>query len=149
MGLGAFPFGGRNPNRKAAKESVGMKNVAGGGPSSYGGRLGDQRRLSGLCYRSGDKYFPGHQCKRQILLLEGDEEGVHEIKEGTEEEKYEEEHDGEISIHALKGVPNNKIIKVEGKVKNCSLKILIDSGSTHIFLNEGMAGKLKCKLANT
>ena len=86
-------------------------------------------RLFGLCYRCGDKYFPGHQCKRQILLLEGDEEGVHEIEEGTEEEKCEEEHDGEISIHALKGVSSNKIVKVEGKVKDCSLMILIDSGS--------------------
>ena len=71
----------------------------------------------------------GHQCKRQLLLLEGrgeeeveDEEG--EEVEGTHEEGVED--NGEISLHALKGVTNNKIIKVEWKIKEGSLSILID-----------------------
>ena len=85
MGFGSFPLGGRNPNREVVRESAGTKNVVGGGFSSYGGRLGDQRRHAGLCYRCGNKYFPGHQCKRQILLLEGDEEEVHEVEEESEE----------------------------------------------------------------
>lgn len=37
-----------------------------------GGRVSKQRRPMGLCYRCGDKYFLGHQCKRQLLLLEGE-----------------------------------------------------------------------------
>lgn len=59
-----------------------------------------------------------------------------------------EEDNGEISLHALKGVTNNKIIKVEGRVKDKSLMILIDSGSTHNFLDEGIAGRLKCPLSD-
>ena len=50
-------------------------------------------------------------------------------KEGVED-------NGEISLNALKGITNNKIIKVEGKVEEGNLLIFIDSGSTHSFLDE-------------
>ncbi|XP_052203128.1 uncharacterized protein LOC127808594 [Diospyros lotus] len=96
----------------------------------------------------GDRYHPGHQCKRQILLLEGEEEGEQDkAKEGVE--GGDEEDNGEISLHALKGVADNKIIKVGGQVKDCNLMILIDSRSTHSFLDESMAEKLKCPLTGT
>ena len=52
--------------------------------------------------------------------MEGGEE-TEECKELGEEDNRE------ISLHALKGVTNNKIIKIEGKVKDKSLMILIDS----------------------
>ena len=105
--------------------------------------------MASLCFRCGDKFHSGHQCKRQILLLEGDEEeeqdevGEEKVKEG------EEEDNGEISLHVLKGVANNKIIKVEEQVKDCNLMILIDSGSTYSFLDESMARKFKCPLMGT
>ena len=35
----------------------------------------DQRRQLGLCYRCGEKFSPGHQCKRQLLSMEGLEKG--------------------------------------------------------------------------
>lgn len=55
----------------------------------------------------------------------------------------------EISIHALEGVTNNKIIKVEGQANKCNLMILIDSGSTHSFLDESTTERLKCQLTGT
>lgn len=60
-----------------------------------------------------------------------------------------EEDNGEISLHALRGLANNKIVKVEGKVGESKLMILIDSRSTHSFLNEGTAKRLKSSLINT
>ena len=51
----------------------------------------------------------------------------------------EEEDNGESSLHALKGLTNSKIIKVEGQVEESKLMILIDNGSTHSFLDEGTA----------
>lgn len=83
--------------------------------------------------------------------MEGNSGEVGE-EERDEIEEYEEsgdEDNGEISLHALKGVTNNKIIKVEGKVKDKSLLILIDSGSTHNFFDENTARNLKCPLSNT
>ena len=59
------------------------------------------------------------------------------------------EDNGKISLHALNGMTNNKIIKVEGKVKEKGLMILIDSGNTHNFLDEGTARRLKSPLSNT
>ena len=51
----------------------------------------DQQRPLGLCYKCGDTYFLGHQCKRQLLLLEGGEidEGINEevVAKGSDWEK--------------------------------------------------------------
>ena len=82
-------------------------------------------------------------------MLEGDkEENLEEAVEGDEGEIRAEDN-GEISIHALKGVANNKIIKVEGQFKGSNLMILIDSGSTHNFLDKSTAKRLKCQLTRT
>jgi len=105
-----------------------MRGVVGPNPTPFGEQLREQRRLAGLCFRCGEKYHMGYQCKKQILLLEGDEEPDQEVTEDENEEGIKEDN-GEISIHALKGVTNNKIIKVEGQIEGKRLTILIDSGS--------------------
>ena len=108
----------------------------------------EQRRMQGLCFRCGDKYAPGHQCRRQLLLLEGEEE-AREVEEEEVPPEEEGEEKMEISLHALRGVVTSKIIKVEGRVSDSSLMILIDSGSTHSFLDEEVAKKLRCQLTGT
>jgi len=116
---------------------------------SQGGRVIKERRQVELCFGCKDKYFPKHQCKKQSLLPKG-EEGVAAGKEEIiEPSEIEREDNGEISPHALRGLANSKIIKVEGKVQDYKLMILIDNGSTHSFLDEGTARKLNCKLIGT
>ena len=61
----------------------------------------------------------------------------------------EEEGSGAISLHAIKGVANSKIIKVEGKVQDSTLMVLIDSESTHSFIDESTTKKMKCPVAST
>ena len=128
MVAGASNLGGKGYSWESVKVYNGSKNVVGSSSVNFGEQLREQMRLVGLYFRYGDKYHPRHQCKRQILLLEGDEEN--ELGEAKEEdcEDIGEEDNGEISIHALKGVANNKIIKVEEQVKGCNLMILIDNG---------------------
>ena len=122
----------------------------------------DQRRMLGLCFRCGEKYSPGHQCRRQLFKMEGGEGNEEEAldKEGEEDEMKEEHpsetleeeqgpEGGEISFHALKGGSMGKIIKVKGQVGKKKLMVLIDSGSTHSFLNEATAKELGCKLTHT
>ncbi|XP_078166791.1 uncharacterized protein LOC144561645 isoform X2 [Carex rostrata] len=42
----------------------------------------EQRRALGLCFKCGDKYYPGHQCKIKVhMLVSQDEEG--EIEDDT------------------------------------------------------------------
>ena len=106
----------------------------------------EHRRQEGLCFKCGEKYYRGHQCRKQLLFLEGEEE------DGQEEEdtlQPLEEDNGEISLHAMKGWTNSKIIKVEGKMGGSKLMVLIDSGSTHSFLDEGTARRMKCPLVPT
>jgi len=111
------------------------------------GNFLDQRRQARMCFECGDRYYSGHQCKRQLLLLEG-EGGIMEEEEIMEAEELEGEDNGEISLQALKGT-NNKIIKVEGKVQEGSLMILINSRSSHSFLHESTAKRLHCRLTGT
>ena len=68
--------GGWQPRNRAMGRDIGQgsKNVLALPPTTTlaanGGRMMEQRHLVGLCYRCGDKYFVGHKCKRQLLLLE-------------------------------------------------------------------------------
>ena len=152
LSIGPTHGGGKYGSKEIGKSRGGIKQGTGPNTVPYGEQLSEQRRLAGLCFRCGDKYHFGHQCKRQILLLEGgeEEEEVEDSKEEVGEDgESEGEHDGEISLHALKGVTNNKIIKVAGSRKNHGLLILIDSESTHSFLDEGTTKRLKCPLQGT
>ena len=103
---------------------------------TQGERLIEQRRQANLCFKCGDRYFPEHQCKKQLFPLDGEEDHLEE-EEVLETNEEGEEDNGEISLHALKGLVNNKIIKVEGRVGECKLMILIDSGRTHSFIDDG------------
>ena len=80
-------------------------------------------------------------------------EDEEEASKVEEEEVSQEEEGGEekieISLHALRGMVTSKIIKVERRVSDSSLMILIDSGSTHSFLDEKVAKKLRCHLTGT
>ncbi|XP_021974504.1 uncharacterized protein LOC110869570 [Helianthus annuus] len=49
-----------------------------------------------------------------------------------------------ISIHALTGIPSFSTMQVVGNLGTKPLQILIDSGSTHNFIDEKLAVKLNC-----
>ena len=56
--------------------------------------------------------------------------------------------DPQISVNALTGIAIFKMIRVTGYYKKKPLHILIDSGSTHNFLDEEAAKKLGCHITN-
>ena len=51
-----------------------------------------------------------------------------------------------ISVNALTGVAKFRTMRVTGQVRKKPLHILIDSGSTHNFLDVNVAKKLGCKI---
>jgi len=55
----------------------------------------------------------------------------------------------QISMHALASISTYQTMRITGKVKNNPLHILIDSGSTHNFLDIAIARKLSCDVRNT
>lgn len=105
----------------------------------------EQRRQASLCYKCADRYVPRHQCKKQLLMLEGGEEKLAYDDVPREEELVAEEaKDGAISLHALRGLVNIRTITMEGMARNQKLMVLLNSGSTNSFMGKETAKKLGC-----
>ena len=128
------------------ENTKGMSVVLALGPpkTNYNGVKGitiEQRRQLALYYKCGDKYGPSHQCKQQLLKMEGKEEEKDEEEGEVNEEDMElageakvEDEGREISFHALRE-PTGKIIKVKRQAKRKKLMVLIDSGNTYSYLS--------------
>ncbi|XP_026433313.1 uncharacterized protein LOC113330698 [Papaver somniferum] len=105
------------------------------------------RRAKGLCYNCDELYKPGHWCKRQQLFMLSVEAPVEEDVT-VEEEVFEEEGETpvdsgmEISLHALTGTISGDTIRILGLLKKHKISILIDSGSTHSFIDSALSTKL-------
>lgn len=108
------------------------------------------RRAKGLCYYCDQKYTPGHylkQKKTQLYMLETeDNEEFFEAEDGSKQN--EEEGDiAHISVSAVAGITENyRTMKVRGVHGKKVLYILIDSGSTHYFMDPTVAEKLECTI---
>lgn len=106
-----------------------------------------KRRERGLCYNCDDVYTPGHKCaKLQLFLMVGeDNETAMDSEMTCYNQEGENVHDtvGEpeafgISIHAVQGTQGLNTLKVQGMVKGKSVQILIDTGTTHNFLDQAI-----------
>ncbi|XP_037493831.1 uncharacterized protein LOC110010892 [Jatropha curcas] len=98
------------------------------------------RWAKGLCFNCDERFVPGHRCsKPQLLLLDG---GI-----GIEED--DDEIEPEISLHALTGWSSAGTMRVAIQIKSLELICLIDSGSTHNFINEKIAEFLKLSVEPT
>ena len=111
-----------------------------------------EKIAKGLCYYCDQPFDKGHKCGtkgKQLFLVEvmddmGGEEEVEEL--GDEDESREEDITPQISINAMNGNMGFQTMRVTGHVGKKQIHILIDSGSTHNFLDEKFAKRLGCKL---
>ncbi|KAI4303882.1 hypothetical protein MLD38_039466 [Melastoma candidum] len=98
-----------------------------------------ERRQKGLCFGCNEPYIRDHRCsRRQIFSL-----WVNSV--GDEDESRqpigEKDEDVQVTLHAINGedgVEGAKTMRVEGQYKGKTLQILIDSGSTHNFIDMGV-----------
>ncbi|KAH0685512.1 hypothetical protein KY290_016997 [Solanum tuberosum] len=113
----------------------------------------EYRKNNHLCFRCGDKYTPRHKCKnRQLNCIKGiTEDGQAAWATPTETSKIIKEQaltdmiiEGEIQqemqeaicLSALSGNHNGvNTILVKGIAKNRNLTVMVDSGSTHSFID--------------
>ncbi|PKI74171.1 hypothetical protein CRG98_005409 [Punica granatum] len=103
----------------------------------------DERRAKNLRFWCEEKFVPGHKCsRRQAFLIEV--EAIEEDQEVAAEEELDEIPPPQISLNALLGTRSFQTMRVVGTVGRRLLHILVDSGSTHNFLNEEVGGKLGC-----
>ena len=116
----------------------------------------EERKKKGLCYNCDEKWAPGHKCKSAMLFLldyvefvqENANAGVHLTK--LEENGYadqsgqvgQDKEEAEITLYALSGIPTSGTMRVMGRVNQRSFVILIDSGSTHNFIDAALVSQL-------
>lgn len=104
----------------------------------------NEKRAKGLCFWCNEKYEPGYNCSKKHIYLMEIEEDAEGIECSEEDEVMETE--AQLSIHALIGSAHFQTMRVVGQVGKKPLHILIDSSSTHNFLDREIGRKLGCAL---
>jgi Reverse transcriptase (RNA-dependent DNA polymerase)/Retroviral aspartyl protease/Retrotransposon gag protein len=116
------------------------------------GTLMDQRRALGLCFKCGEKYYPGHQCKIKLQMLLGDpeaEQGEENTDHTLEENHSQTLEEAFVSMHATSPNQQPNTMKFKGQLGNTPIYALIDSGSTHSFINPMALQGQKCQVQET
>ncbi|KAJ1703813.1 hypothetical protein LUZ63_003592 [Rhynchospora breviuscula] len=112
----------------------------------------EQRRALGLCHYCDEKYFPGHKCGVKLLnALNGTQE-EDSAGEESEVEEVEEEVQVEQAVVTMfnsKTNPKVKVMKFKGQIGTIPVCALLDSGSTHSFVNPNVLQELECNLIQT
>ena len=97
------------------------------------------RRNNGLCFKCGEKYGAGHQCKMGHLnFFLGEEEEESEFEDAVGEQ---DEHTGnpgsvmEMSLHALSESLKRKTITITGQLDGEEVLILVDAGSSDSYID--------------
>ena len=121
----------------------------------------DERRKQGICFNCDEKYQAGHQCKggAKVFLLEGfpianepsSQAQLLELEDNEVEVQVEQKGgnnalEAEITLYALVGSPSPNTMRVRSKIKELGLVSLIDSGSTHNFLDLSVVLTLKMQI---
>ena len=113
----------------------------------------EERKKKGLCYNCDEKWGPGHKCKNAMLFLldyveltQENNSGVQItvlVEGGSSDQVMQDQEEAEITLYALSGTPTLGTIRVMmGRIKHRSFVILIDSGSTHNFIDAALVSQL-------
>jgi hypothetical protein len=107
-----------------------------------------KRREKGLCFGCNEKFTPGHRCQKpQTFLIEAySTEEDDELVDFTGASKVDdcpEEEEPLISLHAIAGCNGPKTMRVKAAIGRKTLVVLIDSGSTHNFVDHKIASALQ------
>ncbi|KAL5720791.1 hypothetical protein ACHQM5_013426 [Ranunculus cassubicifolius] len=116
------------------------------------------RRDKGLCYTCDEQYSFGHKCKqKQVYMIatagEFEEESCAATDNTQSSDLIPVDKEGdksiEISLNALSGNASYQTLQLQGKVSNRLLTMLVDTGSTHNFLDSNTAKMLGCPMQAT
>lgn len=111
-------------------------------------QLKEYRRAQGLCFKCGDKYTPGHVCSKQetpqLKAMELQEEAIvltDELLDAVTGLELSED-SANLSLHALAGTSHTNTVQLRALSSNQVLIVLVDSGSSHSFINSALCHRL-------
>ncbi|GJV36581.1 reverse transcriptase [Tanacetum coccineum] len=113
----------------------------------------EEKKSKNVCFYYDQKYVPGHKCSGQlfsIIVLADDEvqESIEEVEEHLEEEVIEEPVIYPyVSLNTLVRLNTFHNMIIKGHVEKQD-HILVDSSSTHNFVDVQCAKKLGCEIRN-
>lgn len=120
------------------------------------------RRQKGLCYNCDDNWSPEHRCKAKfqgILMEETEEESkcvaneceiMNECEPLEDHGKFPIDLDSpNISYHALRGHFVASTLRLKGNITGKMVTILVDSGSTHNFIQTKVARQWRLPIEPT
>ncbi|GKB36930.1 reverse transcriptase, partial [Tanacetum coccineum] len=112
----------------------------------------EEKRAKNLCFYCDKKYVPWHKCSGHVFSIEflGEDkmqDNVEELEEQvTEEVVAEPVIYPYISLNDLAGVNTFHTMRIKGHVGKQDIHILVDSGSTHNFVDVLYAKRLGCEI---
>ncbi|XP_047328916.1 uncharacterized protein LOC124932358 [Impatiens glandulifera] len=103
----------------------------------------DEKRRKGLCYKCDQKWEPNHKCKTKLFMISANEQEALPDVQLFQETVVDDPsllqpnslEEPAISLHALTGSKNFQTLQIRGKIGSLPVVILIDTGSTHNFIN--------------
>lgn len=116
-------------------------------------QLRDFRKASGLCIYCGDKFNAAHaaSCTKRpqaqaqvhaIVVNDLDTELSEETLNQLAIEDAIAEDLQKLSLNAISGTAEGEVLKIKAMVKNKVMLILLDSGSSHSFVNSSFLNKV-------
>ncbi|KAD1690211.1 hypothetical protein E3N88_42456 [Mikania micrantha] len=106
----------------------------------------EEKRANGECFGCTEKYSPGHQCKNKQLFSIELIDVEDDVSQLVDEVSDQGEFKPFISLNVIMGVPSFSTMRIRRSVGTKPLQILIDSGSTHNFLDLDLAIKMHCPM---
>lgn len=108
-----------------------------------------EKRAKNLCFWCDERYTPGHKCKGKkpqffhIEMTEDEDEVEPELESQGEAETTDNQC-AHISLEAVEGISSYQTMRVTGHHGKKLIKLLLDSGNTHNFIDASTALKLDC-----
>lgn len=127
----------------------------------------EDRKKKGLCFHCDEKWQPRHNCKpspklyiMESLFLNSDSKLTCQIEDLSDPETIKATPEpqisdslsdavAEITLYALVGTPTSGTIRLKGKINGHWVIILIDTGSTHNFVDSSVIPILQLPVTST